>query len=371
MYFSAAFEHGGGTIVGTDEYKIGAGDYSAVVTKVTSVDPPPDVIFTPMFIPDSVVFLRQLRQAGSTIPVLSTDGNADAGAAGRGHEGDRRPHVQQLGVHRRGRPRRCRPSTTTTRPLREGPELLRRGDRLRRGQPRRAGDHRQAGSADPAALKDQLATRGLHGHLRPRRDGSDDPPREQTRGVDPDAGHDVHLPGRAALPELRARRRRGVTDAARRPSRTPLLAVDGLTVAYGSVLALRDVSLGGRLRGDRRGARPERRGEDDPAPHARGRAQAAVPARSGSTARRSSGWRPESVVRRGIALVPEGRHVFPKLTVEENLTIGGITRTDREELRADAQRWLERFPILGERSGTAGRHAVRRRAAAARDRPGA
>ena len=77
VYFTKAFENGGGTVVGTDEYKIGAGDYSAVVTKITSVSPPPDVIFTPMFIPDSVVFLRQLRQAGSTIPVLSTDGNAD------------------------------------------------------------------------------------------------------------------------------------------------------------------------------------------------------------------------------------------------------------------------------------------------------
>jgi branched-chain amino acid transport system substrate-binding protein len=76
-YFQAAFENGGGTVVGTDEYKIGAGDYSAVVTKVTSADPAPAVIFTPMFIPDSVVFLRQLRQAGSTIPVISTDGNAD------------------------------------------------------------------------------------------------------------------------------------------------------------------------------------------------------------------------------------------------------------------------------------------------------
>jgi branched-chain amino acid transport system substrate-binding protein len=76
-YFQAAFENGGGQIVGTDEYKIGAGDYSAVVTKVTSANPAPDVIFTPMFIPDSVVFLRQLRQAGSTIPVISTDGNAD------------------------------------------------------------------------------------------------------------------------------------------------------------------------------------------------------------------------------------------------------------------------------------------------------
>jgi branched-chain amino acid transport system substrate-binding protein len=61
VFFSDAFEHGGGTVVGTDEYKIGAGDYSAVVTKLANV-----------------VFLRQLRQAGLTMPVLSTDGNADA-----------------------------------------------------------------------------------------------------------------------------------------------------------------------------------------------------------------------------------------------------------------------------------------------------
>ncbi len=77
-FFTDAFEQGGGTVVGTDQYKIGAGDYSAVVTKLANVDPEPDAVFTPMFIPDSVVFLRQLRQAGLTMPVLSTDGNADA-----------------------------------------------------------------------------------------------------------------------------------------------------------------------------------------------------------------------------------------------------------------------------------------------------
>jgi branched-chain amino acid transport system substrate-binding protein len=78
VFFSDAFEHGGGTVVATDEYKIGAGDYSAVVTKIQNQDPAPDTIFTPMFLPDSAVFLRQLRQAGVTTPVLSTDGNADA-----------------------------------------------------------------------------------------------------------------------------------------------------------------------------------------------------------------------------------------------------------------------------------------------------
>ena len=78
IFFTDAFEQGGGTVVGTDQYKLGAGDYSAVVTKLANVDPAPDAVFTPMYIPDSVVFLRQLRQAGLTMPVLSTDGNADA-----------------------------------------------------------------------------------------------------------------------------------------------------------------------------------------------------------------------------------------------------------------------------------------------------
>jgi len=77
-FFTDAFEQGGGAVVAQDEYKIGAGDYSAVVTKIANTDPAPDAIFTPMFIPDSAVFLRQLRQAGVETPVLSTDGNADA-----------------------------------------------------------------------------------------------------------------------------------------------------------------------------------------------------------------------------------------------------------------------------------------------------
>jgi branched-chain amino acid transport system substrate-binding protein len=77
IYFSDAFENGGGTVVATEEYKIGAGDYSAVVTKIANADPAPDAIYTPMFIPDTNVFLRQLRQAGVTTPVLSADGNAD------------------------------------------------------------------------------------------------------------------------------------------------------------------------------------------------------------------------------------------------------------------------------------------------------
>src|SRR5918999_260846 len=77
-YFEEVFTAGGGTIVGEDQYQIGAGDYSAQATRIANLAEQPDVIFTPMFIPDTPVFLQQLRQAGVDIPVISTDGNHDA-----------------------------------------------------------------------------------------------------------------------------------------------------------------------------------------------------------------------------------------------------------------------------------------------------
>lgn len=77
-YFAAAFENGGGEVIGEDEYRIDAGDYNVQVTTISGLDPAPDVIFTPMFIPDTPVFMRQLRAAGVDIPVISADGSVDA-----------------------------------------------------------------------------------------------------------------------------------------------------------------------------------------------------------------------------------------------------------------------------------------------------
>jgi branched-chain amino acid transport system substrate-binding protein len=77
-YFEEVFTAGGGTIVAEDQYQIGAGDYSAQATRIANLAEQPDVIFTPMFIPDTPVFLQQLRQAGVDTPVISTDGNHDA-----------------------------------------------------------------------------------------------------------------------------------------------------------------------------------------------------------------------------------------------------------------------------------------------------
>ena len=56
--------------------------------------------------------------------------------------------------------------------------------------------------------------------------------------------------------------------------------------------------------------------------------------------------RAHDVVRGGIALVPEGRHVFASLTVEENLRVGAHTRHVRREIEADIERWYSTFPQL-------------------------
>lgn len=58
---------------------------------------------------------------------------------------------------------------------------------------------------------------------------------------------------------------------------------------------------------------------------------------------------PHEVVRRGIALVPEGRHVFARLSVKENLTMGAYTRTDKKSVQEDYDKMFTLFPRLKER----------------------
>jgi ABC-type branched-subunit amino acid transport system ATPase component len=55
------------------------------------------------------------------------------------------------------------------------------------------------------------------------------------------------------------------------------------------------------------------------------------------------------IVRRGVASVPEARRVFPVMTVEENLRMGGYTRWERGRLAADMERMFALFPRLRER----------------------
>jgi branched-chain amino acid transport system ATP-binding protein len=62
-----------------------------------------------------------------------------------------------------------------------------------------------------------------------------------------------------------------------------------------------------------------------------------------------AGWSTEDVVRLGVAHVPEGRGTFVRLTVEENLQLGAMTRRGRNEISADIERIYVNFPRLKER----------------------
>lgn len=61
------------------------------------------------------------------------------------------------------------------------------------------------------------------------------------------------------------------------------------------------------------------------------------------------GESPEAILKRGIAVVPEHRAIFPNLTVEENLRIGGFSRHNRKEFLQDIEETFDLFPILKER----------------------
>ena len=70
LYFAEAFKKLGGTMVGESIYALSQPDFSAEVTKIKQLSPQPDVIVTSAFEPDFPAFIRQLRGAGVTIPVV-------------------------------------------------------------------------------------------------------------------------------------------------------------------------------------------------------------------------------------------------------------------------------------------------------------
>lgn len=64
---------------------------------------------------------------------------------------------------------------------------------------------------------------------------------------------------------------------------------------------------------------------------------------------RIDGLSADQIVQRGIAMVPEGRHVFPFMSVRDNLLMGAFLRRDKAAVKDDLERMLSRFPRLRER----------------------
>lgn len=78
-----------------------------------------------------------------------------------------------------------------------------------------------------------------------------------------------------------------------------------------------------------------------------------VPMAEGSVVFRGEelkGLKPNEIVTRGVAQVPEGRQLFPKMTVHENIELGAYLRKDAQEIRRDIREWIYGlFPVLKER----------------------
>lgn len=67
-----------------------------------------------------------------------------------------------------------------------------------------------------------------------------------------------------------------------------------------------------------------------------------------------TGWTADRVTRAGVSLVPEGRRIFPGMTVRDNLALGAYTRSTQSDVDEDLERMLDYFPILRERLGAQG-----------------
>lgn len=62
-----------------------------------------------------------------------------------------------------------------------------------------------------------------------------------------------------------------------------------------------------------------------------------------------TGLQPNIIVKRGLSLSPEGREVFPQLTVRDNLKLGAFTRSSKKEIKESYEMVYDLFPRLGER----------------------
>lgn len=127
-----------------------------------------------------------------------------------------------------------------------------------------------------------------------------------------------------------------------------MLKLENVQAGYGNILAIKDVSL------------EIKEGEIITLIGANGAGKSTtlmticgvVTARAGSITfldQDIHDMEPDRIVKMGICQVPEGRHIFPLLSVKENLDMGAFLRTDHQEIKRDMDYVFSLFPILAER----------------------
>ena len=131
-----------------------------------------------------------------------------------------------------------------------------------------------------------------------------------------------------------------------------MISVTDLTVVYGEVTGVRSISL----------EIPRNKIVSIVGANGAGKSttinaiSGMVPAASGTVTLEGKplSRSPKQVVRRGIVQVPEGRRIFPSITVMENLILGAYIINDREQIQRNLDRAFSLFPILGERRNQMG-----------------
>jgi branched-chain amino acid transport system ATP-binding protein len=128
----------------------------------------------------------------------------------------------------------------------------------------------------------------------------------------------------------------------------PLLEISDLSVHYGAIQALHGISI--RVEA---GEIVTLIGANGAGKSTTLRAVSALCRTTGGSIRFDgrdlAGRKPHQILRLGLAQVPEGRGIFPNLTVDENLDLGAFVRKDAKEVEADRARVFTLFPRLKER----------------------
>lgn len=130
----------------------------------------------------------------------------------------------------------------------------------------------------------------------------------------------------------------------------PVLELSGLRVAYGGIEAVKGIDLEVRtgelvtlIGANGAGKTSTLRAITNTLPQARVQGQVTY---LGESLSRLQSF---ELVKRGLAMVPEGRGVFTRMTIHENLLMGAYSRSDHDGIGADLDQWLGIFPRLSER----------------------